>query len=117
MKSSQERNVVLDWDEALFRKCHSVEAEIHYKNAAYQGVVASIRKSACADNVLAVRLVSVVQTHELPLKDEAVEDRDFTLTECYRPLSLVDAEYDCLHINCKEGSADIYFKRPKKISE
>jgi hypothetical protein len=112
--NSQERNLVLDWDEALFRKCNSVGTEVHYGGAIYQGTLASICEVACVDNALVVRLVSVTQVHKFPAEDEAVDDCEFTLTECYRPLRIKDAEYDCLHINCKEGSVDIYFRRPMK---
>lgn len=112
MNSSENKNVVVDWDEALLAKCSHSDTEVHYGGAAYRGKLVSIRQLIATDGMLAVKLTSVTQIHSSPFVDEVVDDREFQLTGCHRPLSIKDEEYDCLHISCKEGRMAIYFKRP-----
>jgi len=112
MESSQGKNVVVDWNEALHRKCRHADTEVHYGGAAYRGKLDSIHELVAMNSTLAVKLTSVMQIHPHHKNDEMVGDQEFLLTKCHRPLSIKDAEYDCLHISCKEGRMAIYFRRP-----
>lgn len=114
MEDPSRGNVVLKWDAALCERCHLVDTEVHYKDVMYQGAFVSVSKVSCEESMFVLKLASVKQIYPSPCEGEVLECKEFVLSECYSPVRITDAWYDCLHFAYKEGHLAIYFKRPSE---